>query len=344
VWVIAMTGSLLGALPAAAARATADTVPGVASLQDVTCVTRSSCPAVGYDAQGAGVVVVLHRNGPDGAALAVPGTKTLEGIACATSGSCVAVGQGPSGAVVVAVDPTTGTPGVVRAVSGATGLSAVACPTSAECLAVGFLRTKTSSFPFTMTTPVFVVITNGQPGPAQPIPGAGVLGIACPTATRCLTTGAGGVGVLSKAANTWTATVNPVGGPPGSGFPNGGISCPSSSTCEASAAGFVHKDGGFLGVPAIMEISADGDAGPPQILSDRSESLYDVSCVAVGTCTLVGLDNGHGLVIRATPGTAPVVTVFANVNFFKGVSCVTARVCVVVGRALNGEGAVAWTG
>jgi len=344
VWAIAVLASLLAALPAAAAHPATDTVLGVASLQDVTCVTPTSCVAVGFSDHRTGVVVVLHRSGPNGAAVAVAASTDLEGIACPTSASCVAVGQGPSGAVIVAVDPSTGTPGAVQAVSGATGLYAVACPSATQCLAVGSLRTRTSSYPFSMTTPVLVVITNGQPGPAQPMPGAGVQGIACPTATRCLTTGAGAIGVVSKTATTWSATVKPVAGPPGSAFPDGKISCPSTTTCEADAVAFLRQGGGFLGVPAIMEISAAGDAGPPQILSNRSQILYGISCVAVGTCTLVGLDNGHGLVIRVSGPTAPVATEFANVNYFKAVACINARVCVAVGRAVDGEGAVAWTG
>jgi len=341
--VVAVLGSLLG-VPAAAAQPTAATVAGVASLQDVTCATPAGCLAVGFTDQRRGAVVMLHRNGANGRAVAVPGTTGLEGVACPTSGSCLAVGQGPSGALVVPVDPATGTPGAAQAVSGATGLYAVACPTASQCLAVGSLRTRTSSYPFTMTTAVFVVITNGQASAAQPVPGAGVFGIACPTSSRCLTTVGAGIGVLSRGGQTWTATVKPLEGPPGSGYPDGAISCPSASTCSAAAAGFVPKDGGYLGVPAIMDISADGDAGPARILSNRSETLNGISCVAVGTCTLVGLDDGHGLVIKLTGGTVTSAADWANVNYFSAVSCINARVCVAVGPAVDGEGAVAWTG
>lgn len=333
----------VGALPAGASPPRATPVPQMRWLDGVACLPGGSCVAVGAS-HFAGGVVVLKPGGPVGAVRSVPGTSELLGVACPTASSCVAVGRGSDGAVVVRLK-ADGTPGAVQAVPGATLLFAVACPTPATCLAVGEVRKAISQFPFTETRPVFVVINNGRPSPAQPVPGKGSLrGIACPTTTTCLAT-YGRIVVLSKGHAGWTATAKPLA--PGTDQPTAAISCPSSAICYATASGFVHRGSGLVGVPAMVPVTPEGVTGPVQILSGRPGESDGIACTAVGTCTVVGADDSTGgmsagLVIQVRGGHPAAVTDWAGSTLFAGVSCVRAAVCAAVGGIAVSSASVAW--
>ena len=229
-----------------------------------------------------------------------------------------------------------GTPGAVWTVPDAFSLHDVACPTPLTCLATGHLNLPRPPFSDAPTpvAPLFVVIHRGIPASTQWFPSGSPVfaGISCPTETRCLAVG-GGIAVLSGASQSWTATTTSAPDTNLSGRPADAISCPSATTCYATAIAWVQMAEGHVGVPGIVEVSADGVAGPVQALTDRSGNSFAVSCVADGVCTLVGNDNWafDGLVIDVRPGSPPVATVVENSNWFGGVSCVTASSCGITG-------------
>jgi len=306
-------------------------------MRDVTCLPNGTCLGVGHTPARQGAVIVLHASGATGAVRPVPGTLDLSSIACAPGGGCIAVGEAFDGSVtfpVVVEVTTSGVPGSVRPVSGATNLYKVACPAATTCLATGGLTTETiPGHPEVSAR--FVVITNGQPAPAQPFSPESerFMGISCPTSTRCLAVGQGNVAMLSKnRRGGWSPRVSKLTVPGGSGSPGEAISCPSTTTCHMTAFSSIPTAEGSMTVPAIMQVSADGVAGPVQPLSNRPGSLQDISCVAFGSCTVVGQDipTSGGMTIEVAGGSTA-VTFWANSNFFTGVSCVTAASCGIVG-------------
>ena len=321
--------------PAHARGATARTVVGMRQVLDIACRPGGTCLGVGNNGQQ-GAVVLLNASGTIGPVRVVAGTTGLQSVLCPPVGPCLAVGQGPTAGVVVELS-SDGTPGVVRLV-GATGLHDVACPTSTTCLAVGRIESGSTAHPSSSPTPVYVVITNGQPGRARAFPqgtSSLISGIACPTATRCLAVGQGSVALLSSANGAWGATLarDPSSWTAGSGFPTQDISCPSATVCHVTASDSIATPEGSFSVPATMELTPDGVAKPVRRLSDRSGQLYGISCVAAGTCTVVGLDNvtAQGQSFHLSGGTLTGWVLWANSNYMSGVSCTAAQSCGLAG-------------
>ena len=338
-----------GVVPAGGQQSPVQVVPGMWILWEVQCAPDGVCLGVGAADVGAnrlvGAVVVLRAAGPIGPVRLVPGTSYLHDIDCPPGGSCIALGSGvvggTAGGVVVEVS-RDGTPGPAVIVPGMTNVYHVACPTATTCLVTGDRVTPTYPYP---RSNHFSVVTNGQPGPVQRLPRGiqGSLGIGCPTATRCLVSGSNGFGVLTNANGAWWGYLQPFWSPTGS--PDGDISCPSSTTCYAIARGFVRTSGtGYYTVPAMMRVTADGVAGPVQLLTDRQGSSEDISCVFGRTCTVVGLLHSAGAVsVDVFRGTPMTPRVWPGATSFFGVSCVAAATCGLVGY--GPEGAVfAWHG
>jgi hypothetical protein len=319
----------LGGVPAAAGTEV-HTVPGMDSLWGVECRPDGTCLGVGSRPVGA-ATVVLGATGAVGPVRPVPATDRLNDVTCLPAGSCLAVGSGRRSAVVVRLG-ADGTPTAVRPVVGATMLSGVACPTATTCLATGERVTTLSSYPYNIIVPVYVVITNGEPGLGLRYPRGirSMRGIDCPSATRCLAVGDGDVSVFTAAGGSWSVTSHTV---PGSAYPAEDISCPSPAVCHATAHEERQVSGGFVAVPAVMSVTADGVAGPAQALTDRSGTVHGISCVAEGTCTVVGHDNiaSRPMVVDVRPGQPPAVTLVDTSANFYDVSCISATACGIVG-------------
>jgi hypothetical protein len=311
-------------------------------LSGVWCAANGVCLGVGRTPGDVGAVVVLRANGPVGPVQPVRGTTRLNEIDCTPGGGCIAVGRGPTGGMVVEI-AADGSPGPVRPVPGTTELLDVACPTATTCLATGYLWQWPPLAPASTTTRLFVVINNGQPAPAQEMRGRGGGAIDCPSATTCLTFGSSGVVIVTKADGNWTTTVRRFTATFPAGHPTGSLSCPSATTCYATAAAFIQRPDGYLGVPGMVAVSADGVVGPVQTLHDQSGNSFDISCVYVRSCTVVGQGNfpSTGLIIDVFRGT-PTLTSWPGHAFF-GVSCVGPATCGVVGSS-SGSAVFLWHG
>jgi hypothetical protein len=131
--------------------------------------------------------------------------------------------------------------------------------------------------------------------------------------------------VLTNVDGTWSQTFHRYRSTPGSGYPTEEISCPTATTCYATAGG--------VSVPAIIAVSTTGVAGPVQLLGNAPGVLYDISCPFGRTCTAVGEDDSlGGLVVDVFRGTLAARTAYGNVDAFSGVSCVGVGACGVVGN------------
>lgn len=304
-------------------------IDGMRFVRDVWCSADGRCLAVGATVHGEGAVVVLEPVGGDGAVRPVPGTRSLSGVTCADVTTCTAVGAGDTGAVVVEID-AAGIPGPTKTVSTATNLYDVACPTSVTCIATGNHSQPMDSYPYFTSTPVFVVVTGGEPEPAQRAPRGAerLIGIACPDTTTCLAAGNGRVAVLSSAGGTWSARLTSASDT--RAYPTEAISCPSSSICHVTAV----THAGTRTRPAIMPVTSDGTLGPAQTLSRRSAALYAISCAGEGACVVAGQDTGtsQGVTIAVRDGRPTGSTLWPGANYLTGVHCNAGDACVVVGN------------
>ena len=322
----------IGASTAGAQAPAAENVPSMSWLQGVACRPDRTCLGVGEQGS-AGAVVVLGPGGI-GPALRARGTRSLNAISCLPGGSCVAVGQGSGGAAVVVQVAADGTPLGTYPVAGANDLYDVDCPSPGTCVATG---RRTVRVPYeqneygSVLVPVFVVVTNGVPQPAQRYPREfrHVIALDCPTTTRCVAVGSGALVVLTGSGAAWRATASV----PAGSFSADDISCPTSSACYATTTG-----------PGIREVSPDGVPGARRELGARSVSMQGISCVAEWTCTLVGLDNSttRGFSLDVTPSGPPVFTVWDNSNWFSDISCIDAGECGLVGTAAGGPQRTVW--
>ena len=326
----------VGAVPSAAQASGPRLVPGMQILRGVWCGPDGVCLGVGYTADYVGGVAVLRANGTIGPVHPVGGTFELHDIDCAPGGGCIAVGRTPGGVGVIVEVSRQGTPGAVQRVSGTSELFDVACPATATCVATGHtLGPATSSEP--ISTPLFVVTNGGQPAPPRYMPRGTrrSIGIDCPTETTCLAVSGSSVVILTNTGGNWAATLRRPSSDISTGYLSEAISCPSSTSCQATATAFIQRPDGYLGVPGMAPVSAEGVVGQAQILYDRSGSAYDISCIYARTCTVVGQANfGGGLVIDVFRG-SPRVTIWPGSTFL-GVSCVGPAACGVVGSSSGG--------
>lgn len=344
IWLAAaVLAARVGILPVDAQQATAQAVPGLKGIGDLSCAPDGSCLAVGLTPQDVGAVVVLKAGGPSGPVRPVPGTERLGSLACPAGGNCIAVGAAAGQGVVVEV-ARDGTPGPPRPVPGVTTLFDVACPTATTCIATGGLTVDVPAYPYVATVPRFTIIGNGQPGPTLDFPRrtGRVFGIACPSATTCLAVFPGGVVVLRHANGTWTVQLPPR--TPGAAGPLEHISCSSSSICYATSAASIPSGDvfygvpGFYGVPAIVPVSPDGVVGPVQILTTLSGTAFNISCVPGRACTVVGQSNvppAAGLAVDVVRGAPTAITRWPEVNELSTVSCVAAATCGMAGSRAN---------
>lgn len=348
--VTALVASTPGVLPAGAQQRTAQPVPGMSYLDDIWCGPDGVCLGVGTAPGPVGAVVVLRANGQTGPVRTVPGMQRVSAIDCPVIGSCVAVGTGASGGMVVEVS-RDGTPGPARSVPRASAMHYVACPTATTCLATGALHVFPPHSAHGVTTAVFVVITNGQPAPAQDFPRGTrwtlhAHGIDCPTTTTCLVVATGAIVVLRDAGGPWLTTLRTIPVDSGAGHPRQDISCASSTTCYATASGFGETPEGYYGIPGMVPVTADGVTGPVQVLSERRGISNGISCVFGRSCTVVGQEHttGRGLsidVFRGSPGPA---VVWPDVNLFRAVSCIAPATCGIVGYMPPHGAVFAWHG
>jgi hypothetical protein len=336
----ALVVATVGAVPSAAQASGARLVPGMQVLRGVWCGADGVCLGVGYTSGNVGGVAVLRANGTIGPVHPVGGTSELHDIDCAPGGGCIAVGRTPGAVGVIVEVSRNGTPGAVRPVAGTSELFDVACPAAATCVATGHTSAwpQTSSWP--VSTPLFVVVNGGEPAPPRYMPRGTrrSIGIDCPTETTCLAVSGSSVVILTNTGGDWAATLRRLSSDISTGYPSEAISCPSSTTCQVTATHFIQRPDGYLGVPGMVPVSAEGVVGQAQILYDRSGNAYDISCISTRTCTVVGHSNfaAGGLIIDVLRGT-PTVTIWPGSTFL-GVSCVGPATCGVVGS--SGGGAV----
>ena len=161
-------------------------------LNSVTCLSASSCVAVGSTSQGGlGQTLVMSWDGSEWSVVSSPNSgqsgNALNSVSCVSATNCVAAGKAGSRELVMSWD---GSEWSVVSSPNASGtndeLRSVSCASASDCVAVGYTR----------TTPVstLVMAWNGTAWSIVSSPNVGTEGdylnsAACVSATECVAVG-----------------------------------------------------------------------------------------------------------------------------------------------------------
>jgi hypothetical protein len=188
------------ALAAGVSFATPSGLPALPPMYGVTCLTATTCVAVG--GSGAGTVVTTSDGGRTWTAKQVPGIVQLNGVSCLEGAHCVAVGAASSSAAAIAVTSDGRTWRAIGSLPASVPLSSVSCVAPSRCMAVGSTFsgstfTASALFSFddgatwtTAATPTF----KGQQTTLNAVD--------CPAAQRCFAVG-GNAWVTNNFGGTW---------------------------------------------------------------------------------------------------------------------------------------------
>ena len=161
-------------------------------LNSVTCLSASSCVAVGSTSQGGlGQTLVMSWDGSEWSVVSSPNSgqsgNALNSVSCVSATNCVAAGKAGSRELVMAWNGSTWSVVSSPNASGTNDeLRSVSCASASDCVAVGYTR----------TTPVstLVMAWNGTAWSIVSSPNVGTEGdylnsAACVSATECVAVG-----------------------------------------------------------------------------------------------------------------------------------------------------------
>jgi sugar lactone lactonase YvrE len=334
------------------------------SLGGVSCVSASSCTAVGYYKNSAGTTVSLAErwDGTEWKVQATPNPagaleSRLEGVSCSTASNCSAVGYYKSGSESFAtlVERWTGSEWVIVSSPNPSGvpkayLYGVSCTAANDCWAVG-----KSSYKFTeeLEGKKPVALAEHWNGSAWTIssvsePPAQLKHVSCATSSSCVAvTSLEGLGLERWNGSSWSpqSVAAPSGG---SGSTMSGVSCSAASECTAvgsyTIAGHVAPlverwNGSSWAFQASVDPKGVIEEEGAQVIPPAGK-LEGVSCKSSTSCTAFG--SYRNAVLKTQPlaeswdGTewalqpAPTPAESSNAST-SDVSCFNSFECVAVG-------------
>ncbi len=315
---------------------TQETLPsGVGGLSGVSCVSATSCQAVGGAFTSTGGAtggtlsgVALSFNGTAWTQETLPsGISDLTSISCVSATSCQAGGFGSSGHDVLSWNGTSwATESLPAGILDVTGIS---CVSATSCQAVGGAFTSSGS------SSAAIVYFNGTAWKAETTPsGIGMLfGVSCASATSCEAVGSrfttnNSPGVaLSFDGTAWKADTLPSG--VSTLF---GVSCASATSCQAVGEAFTATS-----TTTGVALSFNGTAWTQETLPSGVSTLFGVSCVSATSCQAVGINlsstggapTGVALSYNGTAWTQE--TLPSGVSDLSGVDCASTSACMALG-------------
>jgi hypothetical protein len=332
-----------------------DTGAGDNFLTGVTCLSASSCIAVGSERTSNTEVLQTLVESWNGSAWSIvaspsrPGTSGLAGVSCLSASSCTAVGSGSANATAVSktlVETWNGSAwSIVASPNNSTGkpnyLTAVSCVTASFCVAGGSQAESWNGSTWSIVS-----------GLGTYAGGAGLGGVVCLSASSCLVAGwdRDAETVQHPVAYSWDGTTwSAVPAPQHQAFTDAlsGLSCPSASFCAAVGS---NMDSLPNGIERTLAESWNGSAWSavpsPNHFQGSTENfnmLDAVSCLSATACTAVG--NWRQDTSEKTPQalveswngtkwsivTSPDAGGTGDTNMLAGVSCVSASFCTAVG-------------
>ena len=278
------------------------------ALDGVSCVSQSSCVAVGYLSSGAVQQAASEIwNGTTWSAMSTPspgGNDNLAAVSCVTRSACVAVGTTEDPSTDTLVESWNGNTWAVEASSNPGNalneLDGVSCASASYCVGVGRQVSGSSAQPLIETGV-------GASWTTDPTPGLGVTGalqaVACPRVSDCTAVGYDSNGPGDTLVEDWNGqnwTVSPSPSPSSFG-PNGlfGVSCVSTSSCVAvgEALGTAPNGAPSGSAPQVLVETWNGDGWSVTSSANPatfSSALLGISCADEFSCTAVGYYEGAG--------------------------------------------------
>jgi hypothetical protein len=328
---------------------------GSSFLNGVSCLSSTSCIAVGYTSSSSSPYQPLSEswNGATWSLLPEPVgvTGQLNGVSCISQSSCVAVGQTDNATVTkTLIESWNGAIWTVMASRNvgkqSNQLNGVSCVAGGSCTAVGFdnLGRKGNHN--------LIEYWSGGPwsvGVSPKIRNTYMLnGISCLSDGTCEAVGEtrqkGSPKTLVESWNgsVWSIEASP-NSPPSGNFLQA-VSCVSGSSCDA--AGYFWASKTTFQVTAEVEAWNGGtwSITPKPDPTTNYNNLSSVSCSSTTSCTAVGtFQNRSGYyqtLIESSSGSDWSIQSSPNVagssNSLAGVSCVSATFCDAVGNSYDG--------
>ncbi len=313
-------------------------------FNSISCDGPTTCIAVGADANGNADVGVSKNSGNTFATGTLPAsTPVLNAVSCVGGSTCVAVG---SHDILNSSDNgLTWTSHQVRDL-GTISLLGAGCQSSTLCVAAGMESVQIDPNGASYLVNQAVIWTSADGGQtwkkaAVPPGVAGIMAVACPTASRCI---AAGSSVLESndAGQSWAQV--PVNGGVGQLF---SITCPSSSTCLAVGPNALGPTNPSLPGDAV-ETTDGGTTFEAMALPASSASVFKVSCSTSTNCVAGGA-TGDGASAPVFLNSSDGGSTWANATpppSFKAISdisCPSGGSCVAVGSATSGNASAAST-
>jgi hypothetical protein len=349
---VAMLGSSVTATAAVAPQhRVAAAVAG--SLDSVSCVSSSSCVAVGSRSAGAGTLVEKW-NGTKWSVVSSPNPSgssgsTLWGVACTSATSCLAVGDYNNSAHTATLPTAERWNGskwsvlTVPAPSGATAafLGAVSCASATTCQATGSSAAGTSSsitLAESWNGTKWSIESTPSPNPGKPDT---LTGVSCPSASLCWAVGytfpTNFTGTLTEKWNgsKWSVVTTPTS----KANQAIGDACFSTSACMT------------VGISnSLFAFAQDWNGttwkltpAPGKPSGATTSELNAVACAAAATCEAAGTYNKSGSspalaegwngtkwTVQSTPAIGG--STFASLQ---GVSCTASSNCWAVGENIS---------
>ncbi len=277
-------------------------VPGTDRIHGVDCPASGSCTAVGRSVAGGtltGVVVEVSRDGTPGPARPVSGSSQLGSVVCPTAATCLALGvlnvfpPGSAHGVTITVFTviTNGQPAPAREFPRTRvpySLGGFDCPTATRCLVpisggVIFLSDVGGTW---LTTLVRI--------PPEPGRGYPTGAMSCASSTTCYATASGAVqtpegyygipAMVPVSADGVTGPTQVLSDQQGI---SNDISCVFGRSC--TVVGQVHTTSGGISIDIFR-----GTPGPV-VIWENVNLFTGVSCIAPGTCGMVGISYPNAL-------------------------------------------------
>ena len=344
--------------------------PVQANLAGITCVSETSCYAVGSVYAGDGRTLVEHWDGTAWNLVASPnpsGTQTtLTAISCATDTACFAVGHfdaaqsvGPPLATSL-IERWNGTKWSIIPSPNAGGrpgdetenrLNAVTCTSETSCFATRGINgadqpTRSTVDHWNGTS--WSVSTTLTVDPSYNL----LTGVACAAASTCFAVGYVGLDPQLALIERWNGSkwsvsderVSPA--PPNSAL--SGVTCPTPATCFA-VGHFTNTSGHVSTLVERKTGSSWQRIAAPNKVGGKQSTLAAVSCASTTACfavgtyltaknrvqTLIDRWNGHAWANMPSPDNPHSAN--SGTNQLTAVSCATATMCFAVGSYDNGS-------
>ena len=345
-------------IPAWTTQTTPNPVPyDNSDLEDTSCLSATSCFAVGYD-EYRGNGLVQQWNGTSWSILTSSNAKSGD-ISCSGNICLVTGNEGGKGVTWKLskagqtwgpFNPlTTPTPEGGSSVT----LGDVSCSAETACTAVGYYYSESLSGWATLA-----MRWNGTSWTIQstPNPSGGegdtgkLLAVSCPSATSCTAVGTRNSSGIQTFSERWNGTSwSIVSVPKPSGFVEGqleGVSCASASACMA--VGWFRESVSTAVPRKSLSVSWNGSAWstvatPTPTGAENGVTLSGISCTAANACTAVGRTGGvlpsfvktESTLAEVWNGSAWSVQTTVNpltYSRLSGVSCTASSACTAVGK------------